>query len=243
MVGGELVAGAGEVARDPMDALGVRVGSEATVASARPRRTVRCDACDGDGVRRGVRCVRCDGVGRRELHAFDLHLGGGESSGDPLTDAIEARDRSGSYRELDLALAGVIHHVNKPARYRVLTRHGVRVLRLLDDLWLPPASVLLEDLDGWSQALVERALEYIVWRMPDPIRVPAGVVANAREHREHRLRVKGRSAANGAVVKRDAEIRGLVRRGVPTQRVAFDYGLSVRRVNQIVAGVSDDEAA
>jgi hypothetical protein len=71
---GEIVPGAGWIARDPMDVTGARVGSSSTTATARPERTVLCDACAGEGVRHQQRCVYCDGQGRRQLHAFNLHL-------------------------------------------------------------------------------------------------------------------------------------------------------------------------
>jgi hypothetical protein len=90
---GEIVPGAGWIARDPMDTTGARVGSSSTTATARPERTVLCDACAGEGVRHQERCVYCDGQGRRQLHAFNLHLQPeDDADADPLDDAIDRRN-------------------------------------------------------------------------------------------------------------------------------------------------------
>lgn len=230
----------GWIARDPMDSQGVRVGSVATSATARPRQTVECDACGGDGVRRGERCVRCDGVGRRDLHVFELHLDTRDvDERDPLLTAIETRNAAGSYAELERALVGIARHVNKPAVFAPLTRVAPGALRLLDEVFLPPADRVLDELEEGERQLVELSLRYVVWRMPERIRVPAQVVANARELREQRKRVRGRQGL--AAVKRNSEIRQLVRRGSPSQHIAVEYGLSVAQVNRIVAG--EDAAA
>ena len=207
---------AGWIARDPMDTQHVRVGSSTTTSTARPVRTVMCDACAGDGVRLGQRCARCEGEGRRPLHVFELQLDtSGERSGDALTDAIESRTDSGSYLELDRALAALRTH-DRDAHTRLLAAIDTHLAPLPDDC--------------------EPALAFLDARMPDPIRVPAQVVANAREQAEWRRRVKGRAVSNGAVKKRDQDVRALIRSGVPTQRVAFEYGLSVSQVNRIVRG-------
>lgn len=230
-------AGSGWVATDPMDSLNVRVGSETTAATAHPRRTVECDSCAGAGVVKGERCRYCDGQGRRDMHVFELHVTSErETSGDPLTDAIEARDESGSYRELEQALVGILHHVNKPPRYHWLTLCATEALRLLDEIYLVKAR------DEWQltpseRMLVDLAFDYLDWRMPDPIRVPSAVRANEREHKLHRERVKHTRGL--AAVSRDREIRQAIRRGLPTQRVAFEYGLSVSQVNRIVDGETD----
>lgn len=240
-------AGKGRAAVDRMDVLERPVGSEETFSTSRPRRSVVCDSCGGRGVHGNERrCRVCDGVGSRPQHLFELRLDRDSSTPvgrpDPIGASIDARDAAGSYHELDLALAGIVRHVNKPARFRWLTDNATRALRLLDELYLPPASRLEVELDGGERALVDLALDYVVGRMPDPIRVPLDVQANADEFVQHRLRVKGRAAVNGAVARRDSEIRSLVRRGAATQRVAFDYGLSVSQVNRIVSGEAEDAA-
>lgn len=231
--------GAGEIARDPMDAQHLRVGSTATVATARPRARKRCDRCGGDGVWKRERCELCHGDGWRDVHLFDLHLDTRDvDERDPMLTAIEARNEGGSYHALEQALAGISHHVNKPVRYQWLTDNATLALRLLDEVYV---LAIRDDVDLTvdERSLTDLALAYIVDRMPDPIRVPKEVSENARAHREHRKRVKGRAASNGAVARRDDEIRKLIKRGTPTQRVAFDYGLSVSQVNRIVARESD----
>lgn len=213
--------GAGWVARDPMDAFGVRVGSAATASSARPRRSVVCDACDGAGVRRGERCVRCDGEGRRDLHVFELHLDVRDvDERDPLLSAIERRNASGSYRELERGLV---------ALWAAEAAAAVQLLACVDEQRIP-------SFEAPHYLVFERGLRFVVERMPSPIRVPAEVVANARERAEWRKRVKGRGTSAEALRRRDGEIRRALRGGVPLQRVAFEYALSVRRVQQIARG-------
>ena len=213
--------GVGRVAFDPMDSAGVPVGSASTVAAARPRRSVRCDRCDGDGVWRGERCSLCDGEGRRDLHAFELRLEPVGGRGDPVDEAIEARRRAGSYAELDRALE------------QLRSWSAIRWGSLLDEV----------DRFGVPQSTAAtQGLTFVVERMPqppEPIRVPAQVLANARELREWRKRVR-RRRLNGdaglAVARRDAEIRMELRRGRPVQWVAREFGLSVSRVYQIRRG-------
>lgn len=214
-VAGELVSGTGYLERDPMDVLGVRVGSEATTSTARPRHRKTCDRCGGDGVWKSARCELCDGHGTRDVHLFELHLEGERSGADPLAAAIDARIESGSYAELE---------------------------RALDRLDRFARTLLLADVDSGRRPLgsaVEVSLAFVVARMPDPIRVPAEVVANDRERRSWAKRAKGRGTSAQALKARDAEIRQAVRR-LPAQRVAFEYGLSVSQVNRIVNG---EEAA
>lgn len=227
-------AGEGEIARDPMDAQHVRVGSTSTAPTARPRQRKTCDRCNGAGVWKGARCELCDGDGRRDVHVFDLHIDTREPGDDPLDQAIEQRNESGSYAELERALVGIVHHVNKPVRYRWLTDNAVAAVRLLDEITIAGRDD--STLTPVERALFDLAVAYIDSRMPAEIKVPAEVRANAREQREWRKRVKGRAASNGAIAKRDTDVRALIRRGVPTQRVAFEYGLSVSQVNRIVKG-------
>lgn len=209
---------AGWIARDPMDSVGARVGSSETAATARPRRTVRCDACDGEGVRLGERCPYCDGAGRRDLHAFELAFVPPDAvvDADPVDVAIDRRNDSGSYAELDRALAAL--------RARSLPQ--LRALLALAET-------------GERSDAAGAGLAFVAARMPAAVRVPAAVRANAAERRRHLERLKGRRLngdAGRAVEARDREIRKLIGSGRPTQWVAFEFGLSVRRVNQIVAG-------
>jgi hypothetical protein len=227
-----------------MDAQAVRIGSTTTTATARPRRTVTCDACDGEGVRAGQRCIRCDGAGRRDLHVFELDLGDTERdrSGDPLTDAVERRNESGSYHELEQALAGIAHHVNKPVRYRWLTDNAAAALRLLDEVYLPPVTREEHELTPAERVLVDLALAYIAERMPAQIRVPGQVIANGRELDEHRKRARGRATDRRALEQRNRQIRDFVRRQVPTQWIAAEYGLSVSQINRIASGLEAEDA-
>jgi hypothetical protein len=250
--GGQWVAkdaGSGRVAYDPMDTKEAAVGSTSTFATARPRKTVKCDSCGGEGAYpNGHRCTVCGGSGRRDQHVFELALDTHDNDErndmlDKFERARTLRDASGSYHELDLALAGVIHHVNKPARYQWLTDNAVAALRLLDELYLPPITRFETDLDHVDRALVDLALAYIVDRMPDRIKVPPDVRANALELEAHRRRARGRGSDPRALEQRDREIRGLVRRDVPTQWIAAEFGLSVSQVNRIAGGDRDEHVA
>lgn len=243
---GELVAGTGYLDRDPMDATNIRIGSTATKATARPRRTVKCDACDGEGAHgNGRRCTVCDGAGRRDQHIFELHLTSERDTvaddADRMSDAIDARNESGSYHELDRALAGIARHVNKPERFAVLTVYAIEALRLLDELWLPPPTRMQDELQEAEQLLAETALAYIAWRMPDPIRVPAEVQANAKLLAEHRTRVKGRGAGPKALEQRAKEMRQHARDGRSPQWIAAEYGVHVSTVYTAVNGRSQAE--
>lgn len=212
-------AGAGEVARDPMDAHGVRVGSTDTTSTARPRHRKTCDRCNGTGVWKRDRCTLCDGEGRRDVHVFELRLDDGRrdtrDAEERMADAIDARNQAGSYREIERALAML--------RARNRAAHAA-LLAAVDQQLVPFPGPL------------EPVLAFLDQRMPDPIRVPVDVRANARERREWARRAKGRSASPQALENRDREIRQALRKGAPTQRVAFEYGLSVSQVNRIVAG-------
>jgi hypothetical protein len=132
---------------------------------------------------------------------------------DPLVAAIDRRAQAGSYVECDRALEAL--------RRRDWRAH----------------EELLEAVDSGVVPLPDRCespLAFVVVRMPDPVRVPVEVRANAREREGWRRRVKGRGASNGALLARDVEIRRLVRRGMPVQRVAFEFGLSVSTVYRVV---------
>jgi len=230
-------AGDGEVARDPMDAQRVRVGSSTTTATARPRRTVPCDRCHSTGLFRGERCPSCAGAGRRELHAFELALDTRDvDERDPLAAAIEERDRTGSYHELERALAGIRVHVNKPARYQWLTDNATVALRLIDEVLVPPPARAEWQLDPGERALLDLALAYIDSRMPATIRVPVEVRANARILRDRRTRAKGRGSDPRALEQRNREIRQHHRQGRSVQWLAAEYELSVATVYEILNG-------
>jgi hypothetical protein len=222
---GAIVKGAGYVARDPMDALGLRVGSTSTRATeSRPRRTVTCDACNGegvggahlddDGLEYRDQCARCEGTGRRELHAFELALDVRDvEERDPLSTAVDARTESGSYLELDRALDAL----------RRSDRVGHRDLLAAVDAHRFPLV-----------AACEVALAFVVARMPEHVKVPAQVVANARELAKHRTRAKGRSSDRRALEQRDKEIRRLHRDGKPVPWIAQEYGLSVSTIYAVL---------
>jgi hypothetical protein len=198
-----------------MDTSGVRVGSVSTSAAAPPARTVVCDACAGDGVVRGERCSRCDGEGRRLAHVFELRIDTrleGERS--PVDASLDARAASGSYAELDAALEEL---------RRVRRGWWRGLLAAVDAGEVAPLAGELEP-----------PLRFVVERMPDPVRVPAGVVANGRELEHWRKRVRGRSCSPESLRARDVEIRRLVRRDSPVQWVAREFGLSVAQVYRVV---------
>lgn len=228
--------GRGYVFTDRMDVARAAVGDAETKATARPTRMVRCDSCGGQGAYgNGERCPHCDGAGQRPLHRFDLQLDtGGSDDADPIDRAIDRRDQSGSYHELELALAGIVHHVNKPVVFLALTLNGPLAVRLLDDAYLPPITPV-ESMSVWRQSLVELALAYVDSRMPDPIRVPTDVRLNERIRRDHRTKARGKG---GPLKVRDSEIRKLARVHGP-QWIAAEYGLSVSSVYRIVNGQTE----
>lgn len=193
-----------------MDVLDLPVRTADTAAPAVVR-SVPCDACDATGVRRSARCVYCGGEGRRPLHLFELRVDLRDvEERDPLSSAVERRSESGSYSELDRALAEL------RSEDRVAHRG---LLEAVDETLSVPG-----DLDG--------ALSFVVARMPERIVVPAEVRANARLLRERRTRARGRQSGP-ALVQRDKEIRRLARQGKPAQWIAQEYGLSVASVYAI----------
>jgi hypothetical protein len=153
------------------------------------------------------------------LHVFELRVDLGERADvDGLTLAVAARDAAGSYHELDLAIAELGH---------------------FEHFGLPLLNCEYAGLSERQQAAYDEAIRFIDARMPDPIRVPAGVAANARLLREHLRRVKGRAADARALAARDAQARRWVREGRAFQWVAFELGLSDRQLRRIVNGDRD----
>lgn len=222
-------SGVGVVAVDPMDTISAPIGSHDTHASARPRKTVKCDACqDHDGRPTGVRgndpCPHCEGTGRRDLHVFDLQLDTSVErlGADGIDIAIDARDAAGSYHELDHALAA-------------LARARPYIVRLLDQAYLHQ-TLDLDRLPTHGHRLLEIGLAYIDARMPPIIRVPAGVAQNAKEHREQLKRARGRGADPRALAERDKQIRRWAREGRPYTWIAAQAGLSDRQLREIING-------
>lgn len=235
--------GDGWTARDRMDSRRTVLGSDQTSSSARPRRTVTCDACDGHGTRGERQCSYCGGAGERDLHVFELHLDNGEldADRDPVAEAIFRRDTAGSYHELDQALDGIVHHVNKPEAFRALNgRNAVQARRLLDLVYLPPRDVELHEVSPLGRLLIALAFGYIDQRMPDPIRVPGDVRANAGMQREQLRRARGRNADAKARGERDRQAREWVREERPVTWICAELGITDRQLRRIVNG---DEAA
>lgn len=219
--------GRGWVKLDGMDADHAPVQAvDAAAAPTRPPRMVTCDACGGSGA--GIPhlrdpldplseyrepCGYCGGSGKRV--AVDLRAWRGREeaaeSVDPVTDAIERRNQAGSYHELELALA----LLTKPQR------------RVLDAVYVR---------GGEESPRSRAALDALVLLLPDELRVPGQVIGNARERRLQLRRTRGRGSSVAAITARNKEIRTLIRQRRPTQWVASEFGLSVRQVNEIVAG-------
>lgn len=225
--------GRGWVNVDPMDAdrRPVQTVTEAAPPT-RPPRMVGCDACGGSGTGRPHLdvdtgrewrdpCSRCNGGGK--VQKPELRSADPDTTANDLTDT-ERRDRSGSYHELDDALARL------PQQCR-------RVIWLAYVTGYVPADTL--DVD--DTLLLELGMTLLETWMPDPVRVPRDVREAEKRRREHRERLKGLGRSREAVVARDREIRRLIRRGRPTQWVAGEYGLSVSQVNRIVQG--EEQAA
>jgi hypothetical protein len=231
--------GRGFIAVDPMDSDRRAVGSADTHATSRPRKRVKCDACqdrDGKptGVLHGDRCPHCDGDGWRDLHRFDLHLDVRDTTDvDALCAAIDRRDDIGSYHQLDLAIAGIGKHVNKQLRHAAVTVYAADARRLLDEVYLH-AERDLDQLTVWEHDLLVLTLDYLDTRMPDPIKVPPGVAANARARRDQLKVARGRGADPHALRQRDEQIRRWAREGKPYPWICQQAQLSDRRVREII---------
>lgn len=229
--------GRGTVKVDPMDSERLAIRTDHGDAPTRPAVTVRCDACEGSGVGgahlRNLddplseyrdRCQYCNGSGRRVTAKFTGTKTEREQADDPVAAMIMIRDDSGDYALVEAELA----KLPKRARTLLLAVHG-------PNQTIEPHTLGVDD-----QTAVEMALELIEENLPDTLRVPGWARTADRNAREHRLRVKATRGKAAGV--RDKEIRALIRRGVPTQRVASDYGLSVSRVNRIFNGESEEAA-
>jgi hypothetical protein len=211
----------------------------------RDTKRVKCPDCQdlsgrATGQVHGAGCRRCEGTGLAAVPGSWLSTprlengsDGSDGSVDPLTASIVRRDQAGSYHDLDLALAGISHHVNKPPRYLSLTVNADQARRLLDELYLPPASKHFETLGVFEQALVELAMAYIDARMPEPIIVPRDVVANARERQQA---LKGNALNGLSRERRDKLIRQWDRQGKPRAWIGQQTGLSDRQLREIING-------
>lgn len=227
--------GRGWVYVDPMDVLErpVQTSTEAAPPT-RAARVVSCDACSGSGTGKPhLRdltdplseyrdpCEHCGGSGKREVTRFDLQVEREARDVDP----IEKRAEEGSYRELDRALGAETAY----GRRLVLEVHGPNPSRAIESLWAAEALALRFVMSHLDKA------------MPDPIRVPGAVRAAAKREAEHGKQIRGRALNPHQRGQQDKEIRKLIRLGRPVQWVAREYGLTPRRVYQIING--EQEAA
>jgi hypothetical protein len=211
----------------------------------RDTKTVRCPDCQDltgnpTGVVKGNPCRRCQGTGHAPIpgswlsQPADPDRTANRDALDAMLHAIDRKNHAGSYRELDQAMSGVLHHANKPPLYTPVTVHAVEALRLLDELYLPPTSRNPTDLSNREVRLVELTLAYIDTRMPDPIIVPRDVVRNAKEHATRTVHANGQVLTKLQRERRDREIRKHARDGRGPQWIAREYGLSISTVYTIV---------
>lgn len=178
-----------------------------------------CDRCAGEGAWKGARCEVCDGRGRVAVPGSWVKSrpagNGFGSDGDAaVLAACDRREKAGSYRELDRALADLRR------------AFGARAVELLDT----PTVELSEG----ALVTVDLLLVFVDQRMPDPVRVPSWAVKNEQDRCRHRTVVRGRQAGVMASARRDREIRALARDGQAVQWIAAEYGVSVRLVYEIV---------
>jgi hypothetical protein len=162
-----------------------KIGSEETGAFVRVHE-VPCDACGGDGSVTAGRwrgennkCLRCGGSGKRISHHGKLRpFRGSEAepaaarSGDPRLDAMEERERAGSYRELGEALEAL---------------HGAwaALFRLVCEVYVHEA-IEPEALEAPLAHLLQGGLAFLEARMPDEIVVPASARLYERRRRKAR---------------------------------------------------------
>lgn len=198
------------------------------------RRRVRCDRCAGDG------CPHCASTGTVEIvdtRAADRSLRRLEQAwpqlrtpGDPeqapgwwLSAALERKQAQwarGSYPELERLLAAL--HAAHPVRYRLVDRHLIH----------PHDGVIATDR---VVVTVDETVRDLADLMPHQIRVPEEAVRwgeraqaslwRGRLERHRQLRDQ-----------RDTQIRTAVVQGTTVAAAASTFGLSVRRVRQILNG-------
>ena len=154
-----------------------QVGSDRTEVIVQFK-TVHCDVCGGTGVTlaerwRGEnnRCERCFGSGRIEMLASHWRstrmrdeVARSAPAGDAVIDSMEARERSGSFDELAAAMEQLRHE-------------WPSLFRLTCDVFIRGEDVSAEE----RHAAEAIGLEFLSLRMPDEIKVPAGVRRRARE--------------------------------------------------------------
>jgi hypothetical protein len=235
MADGQLVAGTGRIGVDEMlHGKHRTVGTtENTLAARRVQRWV-CNFCHGNGVsggrHEGPACKPCEGTGAREHSSFVL-LGVREDGrlvdpADPATaleEAIERRDRAGSYHEFDVCIGELWRR--SPHQARVF--HQVHVVGTVQ----PETLGVLRS--GW----LEEALTFLDRHMPAEIVVPAEIVeASKRDPKRNQLRARGRHAPPEMLDMRDRLIRErfAAGHGESARELAREFGLSVQRVNEIV---------
>lgn len=232
----ETCNGRGRVRVDPMDAdqRPVRSAVDADLPT-RPPRMVVCDGCGGAGTGRPHvdvatgrewrdPCPRCNGSGRVAKPSVTDPAAEPSEQATRLEEALLRRATAGSYLELEHAIRGLPQLMRRLV-FRVHVTGELRV----------------EDLDDTDRAALGWALELLGERMPERIRVPGFAHHAARLDADRRFRVRGRMAGKDALQGRAKEIRSHRRRGRPVQWIAAEYGLSVRRVYEILAG--EQEAA
>lgn len=192
---------------------------------------VKCPDCQdlrghATGVIRGKPCRRCNGTGQAPVAGSwirSIDMGERDGTGDALDamlDQIARREKLGSYRELDHALAA-------------LARARPYIVKQLDKAYL------LHDLDldalpAHGHRLLDIGISFLDARMPTPIVVPRDVTRAEEARAEQLRRIKGRGTSRQALERRDKEIRWLVygeERAV--QWVAREFGLSPSQVNRI----------
>lgn len=198
------------------------------------RRRVRCDRCGGTG------CPHCASTGTvevidtrpadRSLRRLEQQWPQLRAPGDPdqapgwwlsaALDRKQAQWARGSYPELERLLRAL--DVAHPVRFRLLDRHLIH----------PSDGVIAT---GRMLVTVDEIVVDLAERMPRPVRVPEeatrwGELGQAsmwrgRLHRHRQLREQ-----------RDTQIRAAVVGGTSVSQAASTFGLSARRVRQIVNG-------
>ena len=220
--------GRGRVKIDPYT--GRVVAGEASSAPPRVDRWL-CNLCHGRGVqpkRPTERCETCGGEGYREhpplttVQPLDL------TKGDPATvleNAIEHRDQSGSFHELEACLA-ILRRQNRD-RHRVYWQVAVLHERTITDL------------DETEQRWLAEADRDLALMMPAEIRVPRYLLQAEKTLREQLRGVRGRGMDGRALRWRDDEIRRRFNAGELTmEQLIARSGLSRSTLYEIVYGES-----